>query len=858
MTLGLTLVCPVRGRLKVKARSSDGLSPTEERFRVEAIKHLVSVGYPVENIRTEAVIKKFGNKGRNHFRADLVVLDTPVSSISHDPDEVLAHAVLLGEVKRDNKDAAEALDTQVRPMLDFAARDDCVALYWDNVEQRVFWTTRSRGTKQTHEGPLASLPGYGERPGQKKLKLDDLDPDKPLLDVFKRIEDILHAASIGPSRRFNVMMQLLLAKLHDEHKHTSDNKPLAIQDYAALGVSAPVAAKAFNDLLGEAVKYYQKFMPERLSQKLEVTPDVLLDVTRVLAPIKIVEMRRSVIQDFYMYFAKHIYKWDLAQYFTPTPLTEFIVDVLNPQWGEHLKDPACGSADFLTAAFRRGSQWPDYASSIWGTDVSPEAVQVGVLNMVLNGDGKTNIIQEDSLLKVEANEESCDIVICNPPFGTRITDTRQHVLSRFDLGHRWETTDDGKSRPTAEVLKSQEVGILFAELCVRLLRPGGRMALIVPNGYLGNRSERYSYMREWLLRNCRVAAVVGLPRFTFKSSGADVSASVIFCERRANVLAESIDTDDYDYAVELISRVGWNTGDKKGAPLYKRDDADGTLILDDNDDPVLDSDFDDVLARIRASDASAYFPWLAEGIDTEETEAGWTQGIDTVIDDPLLTLDPKRLSRKHLELRDAILSGPSFRLGDVVDFMAEGFDSVGTSVEIDSESRYRYVEIQDVGRGQFGWTERPGWDLPARARHIAEPADIYVGGIWNSVKKWFIAPRDVEGLIVTNGMHRLRLKPGKEAYLPDLVAGLCTEAYSVQMRAMARGSDGLAEVNPEDASEVVFARLKNSRLRVELQPFVDRLMDGQVTIEAKVASLASANRLPIPTVEARDDHTGIV
>ena len=157
-------------------------------------------------------------------------------------------------------------------------------------------------------------------------------------------------------------------------------------------------------------------------------------------------MQQKVIQDFYMYFSKHIYKWDLAQYFTPTILTDFIVEVLNPRFGEHIKDPACGSADFLTAAFRRGQHWPDYANVVWGYDVSPEAVQVAVLNMILNGDGKTNIHREDSLAKIRSNGESCDIVICNPPFGKQITERNPTTLANFDLGYEWEQDDQGKWR----------------------------------------------------------------------------------------------------------------------------------------------------------------------------------------------------------------------------------------------------------------------------------------------------------------------------------------------------------------------------------------------------------------------------
>jgi type I restriction enzyme M protein len=225
----------------------------------------------------------------------------------------------------------------------------------------------------------------------------------------------------------------------------------------------------------------------------------LLDVCQVLAPIKITAMEQRVIQDFYMYFGKSIYKWDLAQYFTPTNVTEFLVAILNPRQFEHIMDPACGSADFLTAAYRRGAAqgWHDYASSVHGSDVSPEAVQVAVLNMILNGDGKTNIALEDSLVKIPANTETMNAVICNPPFGSKILERKPQALDNFDLGHQWVEDVDGIPQPTGQRLASQQLGILFAEACARLVQsnPQGRFALVVPNGYLGNRSVQYRNLR---------------------------------------------------------------------------------------------------------------------------------------------------------------------------------------------------------------------------------------------------------------------------------------------------------------------------------------------------------------------------
>jgi type I restriction enzyme M protein len=866
MVAGLTLVCPVRGRLKAQAKSADGLRPTEERLRVDAIRYLIDQGYPTENIWVEAVIKRFGSAGRNSFRADLAVLDVPVKDVTADPDDLLAHAVLLGEVKRDSADANVAAAYQVLPMLDFATRSDCVALYWDDVEQRIYWHEVRGRRKEVHDGPLVQLPDFGHQPAVTKLTLETIDPNKPLLAVFMRIEDILHSASIGPQKRFNIMLQLLLAKLHDEHQNAGKPaKPLVIQDFAALGSDPSVAIATVNDLLAASVKYYGVFLPDPVSDELAINGKTLFEVMRVLAPIKIVSMEQRVIQDFYMYFARHVYKWDLAQYFTPTSLTEFIVEVLNPQFSEHVHDPACGSADFLTAAFRRGQRrgWHDYAHSVHGRDISQEATQVAILNMILNGDGKTNIECEDSLLKISANEGTKDVVICNPPFGTKIVEHKQETLTNFDLGREWVRGSNDILQPGQAVLSTQESGILFAEACVRLLRAdaGARFALVVPNGYLGNRSPRYVNLREWLLRHCRIAVIAALPRFTFKSSGADVSASIIFCERRKKPLADARDSEEYDICIEVVDRVGWNLKDKRAEPLYKRDPKDGTLVVDEDGDLVLDSDFGQVLDSIRTSDAAKDFSWLTVELESPPgaaTEPGWSISSNDVREDPHLTLDPKRHCRKFRELRRAIGAASHFRLGDVVEFFDEPGDADRPVPPVDPEKVYRYIEIGDVGVGSYRWQELRGWELPSRARHRAEPGDLYLGSIWSSVTKWCLMGQSCPDTVVTSGLLRARMRPRHDSHLLDLIVGLCSEAYATQMRGLARGSDGLAEITAADIESIVLPRIKNRRVRTEMQPFVDQLIAGFTTIEARVASLLQTGKLTFPNPAARIEHTSII
>lgn len=860
MVAGLTLVCPIRGRLKAKAKSSDGLTPSEEKWRVEAIRHLIDQGYPASHFKVETVIKRFGNAGRNSFRADFVVLDQPVASLPDDSvDTLLDHAVLLAEIKRDNAAATKAKSFQALPLLDFAKLDDCVALYWDDIEQRVYWQTRAGGKRRTHEGPLVSLPEYGQPPGAPSLTFATISPDTSLLGVFKRVEDILHSASIGPQKRYGFILQLLIAKLHDEHVgEANPAKPLVLQDFEALEVHPVTAAERVNSLLGQAVRYYQPYLPEKVPEKLKLSGTALMDVMKILAPVKIIAMRQSVIQDFYMYFARHLYKWDMAQYFTPTSLTDFIIEVLNPQYGEHIKDPACGSADFLTAAFRRGQHWTDYASSVWGSDVSPEAVQVAVLNMILNGDGKTNVKEEDSLAKIASNEETVDIVVCNPPFGTRIREKSRDVLANFDLGHEWQEEPGGRMVPGSAVLGSEQVGVLFAEACVRLVRPGGRVALIVPNGYLGNRSPKYQQLREWILRHCRIAVVVALPRFTFKTSGADVSASVMFLEKRETPLLRSEDTEEYEFAVEVVDRVGWSVGDKRAEPIYKRDPDDGTYLLTDDDELILDSDFAAVFDALRGSDASQYFGWLRMGLNSPSA-VGWTVSIGDIVADEHRTLDAKRLCRRVSELRRTLRKGEHFTLGDLVEVIKERHTSDGKVVTVKGNHIYRHVDLENISIGSFRTEHLHGWQLPDRAKHFAEPDDIYVGSIWSSVQKWCMVGKDASGIVVTNGCHRLRLRQGQneDSYV-DLIAGLSSETYRTQMRGLARGSDGLAEIAESDLLSVVLPRVTSPDARAELQPFVDQLRAGFTTIEAKIVAMQRAGSLGGTDPPPRSSHTAVV
>jgi len=862
MSEGFTLICPIRGTLKASRKSKDGLTPSEEFRRVEALRHLISLGYPKANFVIEAVVKRFGNAGRNSMRADLAVLDVPAATIdTSDVDTLLDHAVVLGEIKRDSAKADYVKATQVKPLLDFAKHQDCNALYWDNVEQRTFWTTINNKKRVVNEGPLALFPRYGQAVNVTPLLHKQLVVPDSLLDVFDRIENILHQAAIDLEKRYETILKLLLSKIFDEHKSAAKPaRALEYQDFESIGVSATVAADRLNALLSDAVTYYEKHLPKAVSKTFALKSTVLVDCAKIIAPILITAAKRDVIQTFYMKFAKDLYRWDLAQFFTPTTVTDFIVEALNPQFGEHIKDPACGSADFLVAAFHRGRVADkNYAECIWGADNSENAVQAAVLNMLLNGDGKTNIRHEDSLESVEKYKNKYQIMVCNPPFGVRIVEKRPAVLSKFDLGRVWQDLLPPQAQVTDAVLTSQETGLLFAELCVRQVEAGGRIAIILPNGYLGNRSSTYVIFREWLLRNCKLASICSFPRFTFKTSGADVSASVVFLEKREVPLKSSSDDKDYAFHVGLIENVGWNVGDKAAAPVYCRDPEDGSFIVDEEGDRILESDFGRILEDFRTSVVAEEMGWVTEGTSSAgKAQKGWAVPIATVLADPERTFDPKRYSKKYMSLVRSIAKGAHFKLTDVMTVIPESTRPDGTKVKKSASELYHYVEIQDMGFGEYQASELRGWELPSRAKHFGQPGDLYLGSIWGSVSKWFLVDNNAKSLVVTNGCYRLRLKKGSEGKLADLVAFLCTDAYSTQMRALARGSDGLAEIHETDLSKVLIPTITDAAVRKQIQGYVDALLAGKSSLHGAIGVMMKDNQLPYPTPTRRPHHAVLV
>lgn len=856
-TMEATLLhCPIRGGLRVRQRASDDLTFTEEKHRIDAIRYLIQRRYPRENFGVEATLFRLGRDGKNSFRTDFAIYDRPWRDLrDRSPEERIDHVRVLAEIKRDNSTAEQAKATQVRAALRLVPDNQTLGVYWDDIQQRFFFRRTEGRTESIHEAPISKIPDWGNEVGSTQLAYADLDPAKDLVRIFDEIEDALHSFVVSTASRYEIIQQVLLTKIFDENTHRARRRldsPLAFQDFSIEAMSDIEVLRRMNDALAQAAGHYNIYLPptNTIKEEFMCPPEALRNISRILAPINILESKTQVIQSFYMKFAKSLYKWDLGQYFTPHEVIDFIVDIVNPQPGEHIHDPACGSADFLISAFRKAG--PTAENCVWGADSSEQAVQISILNMVLNGDGKTQIKNVDSLQDYKpGNAKTFSIVLCNPPFGTRIVERRYEVLRKFDMGHKWTRTELGVLTQSDEVRSTQQTGILFAELCVRLAQANGRIALILPNGYLGNKGIEYTALREWIIRNTKIVAIMAFPRFTFKKSGADVSASVIILEKRATPLAKVSNCGPYSFFVGNLESVGWRAGDQKAVPLYLRNPDTGELLLDDANEPMLDADFDAVLRDFLKSPAPDYFPWAA--VDREIPAGPQTQSIDIrdVLARPDLMLDPKRYSSKYRALRSAIAAVEYVRLGDVFEVVTE------PNLQKQRDKIYKYVEIERIGVGEYDYTEQKGWQLADRAKLKAKTGDLFVPHLWSCAGKWFIAADDAEELVVTNGCARFRLIPGQEEGLPSVLVGLCSEAFSVQIRAASTGSDGLAEISDDDLADIRFPKITDRDFAASVIEHYRQMLTGQERFSKfSRKGIAATPGYPIPP--ARKSHGALV
>lgn len=264
--------------------------------------------------------------------------------------------------------------------------------------------------------------------------------------------------------------------------------------------------------------------------QISLDDDALRYVDEVLAQVDLDDPHSDPLSEVYQAFIGSSIRSADGQFFTPTEAVRWLVDAVDPRPGENIIDPACGAGSFLSFAARHlkahGVAPGAISNSIYGIDKDKNLSRLAKAHLLIHGVNASNVVCADSIDNVMstggtvpfAMEDHFDVVLANPPFGAKIRIGSEATLSKFDLAWKWKKdattgrfvkTNQRNSKPTPQVL--------FLELCIRLLKPGGRMGIVVPESMIA--STTGSYVPQYLLEHTNVLGVAGMPEDLFKTSG---------------------------------------------------------------------------------------------------------------------------------------------------------------------------------------------------------------------------------------------------------------------------------------------------------------------------------------------------
>jgi type I restriction enzyme M protein len=317
--------------------------------------------------------------------------------------------------------------------------------------------------------------------------------------VAVRLDEIISAASGEDA--FEEALKLLVAKLAHERAG-------AVQRF--LGDEAR-ALEQVHRLLGQAAA--QGLIDP--GTKCHLRAPEVHRCAAVLGAVRLLDQDLVGLDAIFEFMVNKAAKGQKGQYFTPRHVVAEVVRMMAPGPRQWVADPACGSGGFLRHALLAAP-----GCRVWGFDQDARAVRVAQVMLAATGKG-SHIIRTDSLdLAEETNIESVvrgrapkfrgfDMILTNPPFAGDVGPMAGYQLAQG---------------------KRVERDVLFIERCVGLLRPGGRLAMVLPHNKLGG--QPWAYVRKWLVERLRVVAVLGLGRNTFQPHTGQ-KACVLIGQKRA-------------------------------------------------------------------------------------------------------------------------------------------------------------------------------------------------------------------------------------------------------------------------------------------------------------------------------------
>jgi type I restriction enzyme M protein len=517
-------------------------------------------------------------------------------------------------------------------------------------------------------------------------------------------------------------------------------------------------------------------------EALKLKPLTLAFIVGRLQYISLSRTAGDVKGEAFQSFVYRHQRGDRGEFFTPHPIVRLAVQMIVPKPNEKVCDPACGTAGFLIQTIsylshkhRQVDKVGYVQRNLRGIEFNPDVALPASIRLAFEGGNGTEITCANALLENEQLNGTFDVVLTNPPFGSKGKVEDQRILKSYLLARRWNRTATNGWEATHQVLGGQSPEILFIEKCLRLLRPGGRMAIVLPDGLLQNVSN--SHIRFWIRSQAKVHAVVSIPQEAFVPYGTGIKTSLL--------LLQKLPADAPNVFMARIRNIGY---DVKGQPVYRREDS-GKPVRSSSGAPVLDDDTEGI--------AQAYVNFNNSELESRN------ENIFMVKSESLNSrLDVEHYLPRDQELIEHLKAQGAKPLGALADILKESDD-----FRLAADAEIKYIAISDVDSRSMQVVSPQvivAHEAPSRATYRVQTSDIItaVAGASTGTLKQATAlvTEEEDGAICSNGFAVLRNVHGVEPLF--LLAYMRTEFYLRQVRRMMTGH-AIPCISIDDLSKVL-------------------------------------------------------
>ena len=474
-----------------------------------------------------------------------------------------------------------------------------------------------------------------ERPNRNTLKKAF---DDNLLFTFRTCHNIIYInEGLQKQPAFFEFLKVIFCKIHDERNLLEPIEFYTTSKERNYKDGQATVYKRISKIFEKVKKKNPQIFDE--NDTIKLTPRTLTFLVAELQKYALLNTNIDIKGKAYEEIVGANLRGDRGEFFTPRNVMKMAVDMINPKDDEKVLDSSCGTGGFVVTAMNKvierlqdrfKEQYGDKASwsneilsaynntisetakeNFFGFDINPDLVKATKMNMVMNNDGSGNIMQMNTLLPPQEWDASTrahledalgvkrntiknhttigffDVIVTNPPFGSKIPIRDTQVLEQFDLGHIWQKDDKGNWSMTSRLQSSVPPEQLFIERIMQLLKEGGRAAIVLPDSILG--SPGLEYIRHWLIKKTRIVASVDLHADAFQPHNGTQCSILILQKKTQKEIDEEEKSGqiiDYDIFMTMIDHIGH---DKRGNIIFKRDEK-GNIIMTEKEETITERD----------------------------------------------------------------------------------------------------------------------------------------------------------------------------------------------------------------------------------------------------------------------------